>query len=209
MDPSRIGQIVGRTARWRLSRRTALASGGASAVAAMLAGGGTPVAGIQRAPKVEYTPPPHRIPLDKNVQLPGIKPRRHDFIPEKRKQRPLAQGSFSVAGIGVGYELKTDAWLTAGMAFRATPAELTNIELIARGAEAERLRGRPDLIPGLPIGDPFFQPPKPRGTLEGSARLRFDAEVALDASALAVDFSERQRLVGKDEFDGMEKKYKV
>jgi len=30
-----------------------------------------------------------------------------------------------------------------------------------------------------------------------------------DASALAVDFSERQRLVGKDEFDAQEKKYTV
>jgi len=30
-----------------------------------------------------------------------------------------------------------------------------------------------------------------------------------DATALAVDFSERQRLVGKDAFDVMEKKYRV
>jgi hypothetical protein len=30
-----------------------------------------------------------------------------------------------------------------------------------------------------------------------------------DASRLAVDFSERQRLVGKAEFDAMERKYKV
>ena len=30
-----------------------------------------------------------------------------------------------------------------------------------------------------------------------------------DANALAVDFSERQRLVGKDAFDAMEKLYKV
>ena len=30
-----------------------------------------------------------------------------------------------------------------------------------------------------------------------------------NATDLAVDFSERQRLVGKDEFDALEKKYKV
>src|SRR6185295_13547667 len=30
-----------------------------------------------------------------------------------------------------------------------------------------------------------------------------------DATALAVEFSERQRLVGKDEFDALEKKYKL
>jgi 2-methylisocitrate lyase-like PEP mutase family enzyme len=30
-----------------------------------------------------------------------------------------------------------------------------------------------------------------------------------DAAALAVDFSERQRLVGKDEFDAIERKYRV
>jgi len=30
-----------------------------------------------------------------------------------------------------------------------------------------------------------------------------------EANALAVDFSERQRLVGKGEFDAMEKKYRV
>ena len=38
--------------------------------------------------------------------------------------------------------------------------------------------------------------------------LRRDGQVGA-ANALAVDFSERQRLVGKDEFDAMEKKYRV
>jgi 2-methylisocitrate lyase-like PEP mutase family enzyme len=38
--------------------------------------------------------------------------------------------------------------------------------------------------------------------------LRRDGQVG-DANALAVDFSERQRLVGKDAFDALEKKYRV
>jgi 2-methylisocitrate lyase-like PEP mutase family enzyme len=38
--------------------------------------------------------------------------------------------------------------------------------------------------------------------------LRKNGQVG-DASALAVDFSERQRLVGKDAFDALEQKYKV
>jgi 2-methylisocitrate lyase-like PEP mutase family enzyme len=38
--------------------------------------------------------------------------------------------------------------------------------------------------------------------------LRKNGQVG-DANALAVDFSERQRLVGKDAFDALEQKYKV
>jgi hypothetical protein len=38
--------------------------------------------------------------------------------------------------------------------------------------------------------------------------LRRNGQVG-DANALAVDFSERQRLVGKDAFDALEQKYKV
>jgi 2-methylisocitrate lyase-like PEP mutase family enzyme len=47
-----------------------------------------------------------------------------------------------------------------------------------------------------------------RGMQEALAVLRKDGRMG-DASKLAVDFSERQRLVGKAEFDAMERKYKV
>ena len=125
---------------------------------------------------------PHKVTLGEVRLLPGIKPRRHNFIPEKRVKKPLANGSFEVAGIPVGYELTTDAHLKSGVGFQSGPAMLTDIELIARGAEAERLRSRPTLIPGLPLGGP---PPGPRGELEGMARLRFSAVASLDASAKA------------------------
>ena len=111
-------------------------------------------------------------------------PKRHSFVPAKRIQRPLAQGSFDVAGIPIGYELKADAYLDAGLGFWSAPAMLTDIELLAQGEEAERLRGhRRQPIPGLPLEAPQLERPRPRGTLEGSARLRFDAGANLDASA--------------------------
>jgi 2-methylisocitrate lyase-like PEP mutase family enzyme len=47
-----------------------------------------------------------------------------------------------------------------------------------------------------------------RGMQEALSVLRKDGRMG-DASRLAVDFSERQRLVGKAEFDAMERKYKV
>jgi 2-methylisocitrate lyase-like PEP mutase family enzyme len=47
-----------------------------------------------------------------------------------------------------------------------------------------------------------------RGMQLALGALRKNGRVG-DDSALAVDFSERQRLVGKDEFDALEKKYKV
>jgi len=47
-----------------------------------------------------------------------------------------------------------------------------------------------------------------RGMQLALGALRKNGQVG-DATALAVDFSERQRLVGKDEFDAMERKYKV
>ncbi len=74
---------------------------------------------------------------------------------------------------------------TPGSASRSAPAMLTDIELLAHGEEAERLRGhRRQLIPGLPIErSAAGSGPGPRGTLEGSARLRFDAGANLDASA--------------------------
>jgi hypothetical protein len=60
---------------------------------------------------------------------------------------------------------------------------LSDIEVIAHGAEAERLRNPPPLIPGGRWEGPQVESPRPRGTLEGSARLRFNAKVNLDASA--------------------------
>ena len=69
-----------------------------------------------------------------------------------------------MAGIPVGYELMTDAHLKAGVGFRSGPVTLSDIELIARGAEAERLHRRPTLIPGPPWDG---RPPRPRGELEG------------------------------------------
>ena len=47
-----------------------------------------------------------------------------------------------------------------------------------------------------------------RGMQEALSVLRKDGRMG-DAGKLAVDFSERQRLVGKAEFDAMERKYKV
>src|SRR5712671_7241278 len=47
-----------------------------------------------------------------------------------------------------------------------------------------------------------------RGMQEALSVLRQDGRMG-DAVKLAVDFSERQRLVGKPEFDAMEKKYRV
>jgi 2-methylisocitrate lyase-like PEP mutase family enzyme len=47
-----------------------------------------------------------------------------------------------------------------------------------------------------------------RGMQEALTVLRRDGRMG-EASALAVDFSERQRLVGKAEFDALERKYKV
>jgi hypothetical protein len=162
---------------------------GNAAVAAMLGGGRSapatpPPRAIQRSPKVEFTPDPHRVSLGETRLLPGIPSKRYPFIPEKRTRRPLAEGSFKVAGIPIGYELTTDAHLTAGVGFVSTPAMLTDIELIARGAEAERLRSRPPLIPGLPFEGPRpGEPRRPRGEVEGMAKLRFNAAVMLDASA--------------------------
>lgn len=63
MDPSRIGQIVVGVARRRLSRRTALASGGASVVAAML--GGVPASA--RPATQEATP---TVPSEPGANLP-------------------------------------------------------------------------------------------------------------------------------------------
>jgi hypothetical protein len=160
-------------------------SAGNAAVAAMLGGErSAPAPTIQRSPSVEFTPSPHRVSLGETRLLPGLTPKRHSFVPAKRLQRPLAQGSFDVAGIPIGYELKADAYLDAGLGFWSAPAMLTDIELLAQGEEAERLRGlRPRLIPGLPVEAPQLERPRPRGTLEGSARLRFDAGANLDASA--------------------------
>lgn len=139
---------------------------------------------VQRSPKVEFTPNPHTVPLGETRLLPGIAPTRHNFIPPVSIERRLAEGSFIVAGIPVGYELKTNTDLKAGVDFFASPATLTDIKLIARGAEAERLRDRPELIPGL-HGGPRMAPARPRGTLEGMARLRCSAAVSLDASLSA------------------------
>jgi 2-methylisocitrate lyase-like PEP mutase family enzyme len=47
-----------------------------------------------------------------------------------------------------------------------------------------------------------------RGMQLALGALRKNGQVG-DDSALAVDFSERQRLVGKDAFDALEQKYKV
>jgi hypothetical protein len=47
-----------------------------------------------------------------------------------------------------------------------------------------------------------------RGMQIALGALRKNGQVG-DVNAIAVDFSERQRLVGKDEFDALEKKYKV
>lgn len=147
---------------------------------------------LQRAPEVEYTPAPYRFPLGETRLLPPTKPVRKDFVPEVRVQRPLAEGSFAVAGVPVGYELKTDAELRAGIEFGSSAVMLTDIDLMAYGAEADRMRERPSLIPGLRIpGIDDAAPsatgprPEPRGRLGGSARLRFDAVVNLDASASA------------------------
>ena len=152
---------------------------GNAAVAAML-GGARSAPPIQRSPKVEFTPDPYWMSLGETRLLPGLPSKRYPFVPEKRTQRPLADGSFNVAGIPVGYELKTDAHLTAGIGFTSSPAMLTDIQLIARGAEAERLRNPPELIPGLPLRG---RPRRPRGEIEGMAKLRFSAAVSLDASA--------------------------
>lgn len=140
---------------------------------------------LQRSPQVEYTPSPHRVSLGGAQLTPGIGTKRYPFGPQVRKDRPLAQGSFSVAGMSIGYELKAEAALKSGITFASGPAMLTDLELIARGAEADRLRSRPALIPGLPFKDPYARPPGPRGQLEGSARLKFDAGVQVAASASA------------------------
>jgi len=47
-----------------------------------------------------------------------------------------------------------------------------------------------------------------RGMQVALGALRKNGQVG-DVNAIAVDFSERQRLVGKDEFDALEQKYKV
>jgi hypothetical protein len=47
-----------------------------------------------------------------------------------------------------------------------------------------------------------------RGMQEALSVLRKDGRMG-DAARLAVDFSERQRLVGKPEFDALERKYKA
>jgi 2-methylisocitrate lyase-like PEP mutase family enzyme len=46
------------------------------------------------------------------------------------------------------------------------------------------------------------------GMQQALGALRRQGQVG-DAKVLAVDFSERQRLVGKDAFDALEKKYRV
>jgi hypothetical protein len=47
-----------------------------------------------------------------------------------------------------------------------------------------------------------------RGMQEALSVLRRDGRMG-DAARLAVDFAERQRLVGKAEFDALERKYKT